>query len=509
MFRTIKNTVSRMISTLTNPQPKPHRRPSAASQAKRRESRKLILQSLEKRNLMAVDTLRFEGNRLIVAADDLNTHVVVRQVGSQISVLDVGTKRSWNYESSRVGSVEFIGGNGNDRFVSHVRNLPVRAFGYGGADYLRGNNGADYLDGGGNDDVIIGGGGDDTLVGSAGDDLILGMDGHDRIIGGPGDDTLHGDAGDDVVRGGTGDDRIRGDGGNDSLYGGAGTDLIRGDDGDDSLYGGDGVDQLFGGNGDDGIFGGVGENDRLTGGAGEDRFLVNSATLRPTSAGESVRIEDTITDKSAGDSVTHFRNLEQKTLDLQGIAEANFAAGDWTDANIEAIDEALRTLHQLTGNTKLLKTSSGGELVFERAGSPLNQLDITEPIAGWNSGNGFITFMHNGLFNNAAARMTTYRMIAHNWDEAHENGRIPGFRQLSGWRQGGGTGLTQGRDGSNWHYLNGSKFARNYGRFNPLEDFATTWESYFDRRFHNNEYRLNHVVAKHAVLDSFFASLRA
>lgn len=483
MFQTIKNTVSRMMSTLTKPQPKHRRRPAATSQAKRRESRKLILQSLEKRDLMAVDTLRFEGNKLIVGADHLNTHVEVRQVGSQVSIRDVGTNRSWNYESSRVGSVDFVGGNGNDRFVNYITNLPVRGFGNGGNDYLEGYNGADYLDGGTGNDELVGYGGNDTLVGGSGND---------------------------VLRGGAGNDVLRGNAGNDLIYG---------SDGDDSLYGGAGADQLFGDNGDDGLFGGVGENDRLTGGAGDDRFLVNSQVVRERywasdwdrirghrSYRDVTQVEDSVTDRSAGDSVTHFRNLEQRTVNLAGFGNTTFGPGTWTDANIETIDEALRNLHQITGNTRLLKTATGGDLVFERAGS---QLSGTANIGGWNSGNGYIAFTNNGMNSNSGARLTTYHEIAHNWDEAHENGRIPGFRQLSGWRQGGGAGLTQGGDGSNWHYLNGSTFARNYGRFNPLEDFATTWESYFDRRFHNDEYRLNHVAGKHAVLDSFFASLRA
>ncbi len=212
------------------------------------------------------------------------------------------------------------------------------------------------------------------------------------------------------------------------------------------------------------------------------------------------QVEDSVTDRSAGDSVTHFRNLEQRTDNLTGFGNTTFGPGTWTDANIETIDEALRNLHQITDNTRLLKTATGGDLVFERAG---NQLSGTANIGGWNSGNGYIAFTNNGMNSNSGARITTYRKVAHNWDEAHENGRIPGFRQLSDWRQGSGTGFAQGGDGSNWHYRTDSVFARNDGRFNPLEDFATTWESYFDRRFHNNEYRLNHVAGKHAVLDSF------
>ena len=500
MFQTLKNTLSRMISTLTKPQPKHRRRQSATSQAKRRDSRKLLLQSLEKRDLMAVDTLRFEGNRLIVGADHLNTHVEVRQVGGQVSIRDVGTNRSWNYASSRVGSVDFVGGNGNDRFINYVTNLPVRGFGNGGDDYLEGYDGADQLDGGSGNDELVGFGGNDVLNGGSGNDILRGMGGHDQLNGGEGNDTLSG---------GIGDDTLRGHGGNDRLDG---------DDGNDSLYGGTGVDQLFGGYGDDGLFGGVGENDRLTGGAGEDRFLVNSQVVRERywasdwdrirghrSYRDVTQVEDSVTDRTSGDSVTHFRNLGQSTINLNGFGNTTFAAGNWTDANIETIDEALRNLHQMTGNTRLLKTASGGDLVFQRAG---NQLSGSASIGGWNSSNGEIAFTNRGMNSTSGARLTTYHEIAHNWDEAHENSRIPGFQQLSGWRRGGGPGLTQGGDGSNWHYLTGSAFARDYGRFNPLEDFATTWESYFDRRFHNNEYRLTHVAAKHAVLDSFFASLR-
>jgi hypothetical protein len=100
-------------------------------------------------------------------------------------------------------------------------------------------------------------------------------------------------------------------------------------------------------------------------------------------------------------------------------------------------------------------------------------------------------------------------MIAQHWDEPRENNHIADFRKTSGWQQAGGAGFTPAKDGSKWHYRADSVFAHDYGRFNPLEDFATTWESYFDRRFHNNHSQLTHVAAKHAVLDSFFASLRS
>lgn len=491
MFQKVIKPILRLILSLAAPKPKPRRRQTSAFQPKRPLSRKLLLESLEKRDLMAVDIPQVVGKRLVVTADHLDTHVEVRQVGSEVIIRDVGTNQTWNYASSLVASVDFVGGNGNDRFINDITSLPVRAFGGKGNDYLQGNDGADYLDGGGDDDVIIGGGGNDTLVGSAGDDLILGMEGDDRILGGPGDDSLYGNVGDDI------------------LQGGSGADLIRGNEGHDSLYGGAGADQLFGDQGDDGLFGGVGELDRLTGGAGEDRFLVDSKPSSSSKSGKGVSIEDSVTDRHVDDSVTHFRNLKQSTPTLPGIGKATFEAGTWTDANIEAIDVALRQMHHITGNTKLLKTASGGDLVFERAGKQLNGLNISESIGGWNSGNGSIAFTNNGLRDQAAALRTTYRMIAQHWDEPRENNHIADFRKTSGWQQAGGAGFTPAKDGSKWHYRTDSVFAHDYGRFNPLEDFATTWESYFDRRFHNNHSQLTHVAAKHAVLDSFFASLRS
>ncbi|MFM8497914.1 MAG: calcium-binding protein [Planctomycetia bacterium] len=184
------------------------------------------LEALEGRQMMAVAQTGFNGNTLTVKTDNAATNVEVHQLGSDIVIHDLTTGRSSKFAASSVGTVEFQGGSGNDRFVNNVSTLPVRAFGGGGNDYLQGSNAADYLDGG---------------------------EGHD---------TLKGMGGNDVLQGGSGADRLFGGTENDFLYGGAG------------------ADELFGGDGDDVLFGGVGEADRLTGGAGRDRFLTNLDTIR-------------------------------------------------------------------------------------------------------------------------------------------------------------------------------------------------------------------------------------
>jgi Ca2+-binding RTX toxin-like protein len=100
--------------------------------------------------------------------------------------------------------------------------------------------------------------------------------------------------------GGAGNDTINGGGGHDYLYGDAGADLIHGNNGNDRLFGGAAVDQLFGDAGDDHLYGaGLGADDwaidKLTGGAGRDRFYRKIA-LWPTTV-----IPDDILDFVAAD----------------------------------------------------------------------------------------------------------------------------------------------------------------------------------------------------------------
>jgi hypothetical protein len=209
-------------------------------------------------------------------------------------VKDVAANKSWSYASNRVGVIEFQGGNGNDRFVSNVPGVPVRAFGNAGNDYLAGNSARDTLEGGA---------GDDTLYGLAGDDQLLGRDGNDRLYGGDGNDTVWGGNGNDILLGMAGNDQLVGDAGDDRLNGGAGQ---------DSLWGGNGNDVLITIDG--------GTSDFAQGDAGSDIIWADqNGTSKDSTSGV------TLTDKVQ--YIRSFANGADRTLDGDRIADPAVLSG--------------------------------------------------------------------------------------------------------------------------------------------------------------------------------------
>src|SRR6267142_193989 len=97
--------------------------------------------------------------------------------------------------------------------------------------------------------VVYGQGGNDVIHADAKVQIPLelnGGPGNDQLIGGGGKDILRGDAGNDVLIGGAGNDVLEGGAGNDVLYGGDGNDILHGGEGSDHGYGGKGSDVLTG-----------------------------------------------------------------------------------------------------------------------------------------------------------------------------------------------------------------------------------------------------------------------
>ena len=406
------------------------------------------------------------------------------------------------YNNTSIES-QVSGGSGNDLLVG----------GYGD-DQFFGINGNDVLRGRGGNDELYGGMGNDYLYGGSGNDYLSGQWGSDRLDGEMGNDTLRGGAGADFLIGGLGSDLLKesvdvdaklttnsliltsalssqsdllnsiehaaltgdgsandidasgfaaggvtlqGGGGNDSLHGTSKADVLIGGSGDDTLYGGPGNDKLEGGNVNDGLFGGK-HADFLRGGAGADRFLWQKG--------------DTIFDNNPEDARISFVNSPGDTKNFAGNKFV-YDAGAWSDEEIEIVDGALAVLHERSGNTTLLETKVGDEIIFERIG------DCGCNYAGWNTG-AKIQFADNSFDDGDEwVHQAVFHEIGHNWDD--ENPEWGKFKQLSGWTQAdksGDANYQQSNDGS-WYFKKGSNFARKYGKENPLEDFATAFASYF------------------------------
>jgi Ca2+-binding RTX toxin-like protein len=173
-----------------------------------------------------------------------------------------------------------------------------------GAQSVRGGAGNDQISGGEGDDQLHGQAGNDTLDGQAGSDVIDGGGGNDLIVGGYGDKELAGSYDHDIGKldfsaaarglafsgadnqnggsnvlgtlisgfeqveflGGAFADRIVGFTGADTLNGAGGNDVIDGGPGGGNL--------LDGGAGDDTIH--IRNSDRVTGGVGRDRFILEA-----------------------------------------------------------------------------------------------------------------------------------------------------------------------------------------------------------------------------------------
>lgn len=506
----------------------------ADRQRQRPLRRQLALQSLEPRQLMYAQAILSNGI-LRIQADNYGSDVEVANQGTEVVV--ISHQYGLNSELARVASnltqkIEFEGGARSDNFVNNT-SLPSVANGWDGDDVLaggsasdrfNGGNGIDHLYGGSGIDRLEGGLGDDTLHGGIGADSLYGGDGHDTLFGDDGNDklygqlgwdTLYGGDGADLLYGGDGNDNLYGDDGNDKLYGevhddtleggdgddylsgGKGTDTLRGQDGDDvlqgdsgndlleggddndSLYGSDGIDVLHGGDGNDGLYGGSGADD-LVGGTGADRFL------RLIDGSIASHFADLPSDLQPEDVMLSFRNGNNESVDL-GDDTFLAASAVWSDADITRVDGALANLVDSTGNNQLLRTSDGSAVTFVRQGVLLNALTgvVNTSFLAWNS-DGTISVVNNAFTSVSPLKQTIFHEIAHNWDESDENSLIGEFRAVAGWR-GSFVALGNGWEratekNSIWWFVDKNSgldgFARVYGKFNPLEDFATTFEAY-------------------------------
>jgi hypothetical protein len=359
--------------------------------------------------------------------------------------------------------ISFNGLDGHDTFTNATSAPSVAS----------GGNGNDTLTGGSANDSFTGGNDTDTLVGGAGPDTLSGNAGVDHLYGNSGADVLFGNDGDDTLSGGTADDR---------LYGGNDNDTLSGASGNDALYGEGGIDSLSGGADLDGLYGGLGV-DTLHGGSGADRFLTDDFN------------SDSIADLATSDAYIHFDNGASGTHDGE-----TFTAKNWSESEIKLVDKALQTMHWATGDTRLLKKTNGFPITFVRRGQ---SDDPDSSLLGWNN-DGTMTIVDNAFGSSSLLKRTVYHEVAHNWQSI---AMIKGWKQVSDWQPlaifwNVPSGFTRAEnpdgDPQPWIHSDSATFARDYGKTNPYEDFATAFEAFF-----GSESQAEKIPTKIAFIDSF------
>ena len=462
----------------------------------------------------------------------------------------------------------FSGGGGTDTLYGYG-GADTLDGGVGGVAVYSENTGNDTLYGGSGNDILQASDyGNNTLHGEGDNDSLYGWQGNDTLYGGSGNDTLQGYTGSDRLEGGSGNDvyvfqatsasevdtvvELSG-GGTDKLDfsalaannpvrvnltsdtalathanravrtgvtgQAANFENATGGAGNNTLYGNAAANVLIGGAGNDGLFGGVG-NDVLWGnitaggsaaGGGADRFLIQAGDSTP--------------DFSTGyDALINFTNAPAQTPNLTGFGLVSFAAGNWTDSEIIKVDTALgESAPADRQHPTAPKAKRSDPPNLPESCSQITVLPGGTQIGGWNSpGSGgpiAVTNLNFGAGRDLNLWGTIYHETGHNWDEARENPYALAFQQISDWRQSATrptvNHVASGAPGDNWWYVNTAQFARrdtfgttdSYSRWNPFEDYATTWETFFWNRYHATTSGNQIVRAKHDNLDLLFADL--
>ncbi|WP_165820067.1 hypothetical protein [Microvirga sp. KLBC 81] len=208
-------------------------------------------------------------------------------------------------------------------------------------------------------DTLTGGTGGDTLNGAGGNDTLFGGDNTDRLNGGAGDDLLDGGAGSDIMAGGTGNDTYIVDTTRDSIseLASEGIDTVQssvslslgsnienltltgtanlngtGNSLNNVMIGNAGSNLLQAGGGNDTLDGGsnvTGAIDTLAGGAGDDVYIVRSATdIVREYAGDGNDTVQTALDYTLGANVENLALTGSANLSGTGNELANHMMGN-------------------------------------------------------------------------------------------------------------------------------------------------------------------------------------
>lgn len=477
---------------------------------KRTRNRRMQLQQLVKRELMAGD-ISLSGNVLKITGTNSEDTAYVSYSGKNVKATLNG--KSELYAKSKVKQILFRGYDRDDYFKNRT-SIPTKAYGHDGNDKLYGGSGNDYLSGGD---------GRDTLSGSGGHDSIYGGTGNDKLYGGSGNDYMAGYTGNDTLSGGSGNDHVRGNAGNDTLYGGDDNDTLRGFSGNDKLYGGDGNDYLYGGDNNDHLEGDAG-NDRLYGESGHDDLYgeggvdyLSGGSGRDGLYGGGSTSKDTL--RGGSDSDRFIIQSGDKIVDYSSANDVQLkfvnGSANWNNSEIETADQAFRKLHHKTKNVKLLKDPFTNQtLVFRKESQAWMTKNYKSTTLGVNSTNhqqwktktwNYVKFKWDHHHHERRSRIillkdwnnssssernravdTVLHEIAHNWDASR-----PGesHKQWSSFKK------LHDKSKSKFDYVSG------YAKTSALEDWSETFAHYVTSGTKSS----NAIVRqKLAVVDAFF-----
>jgi Ca2+-binding RTX toxin-like protein len=172
-----------------------------------------------------------------------------------------------------------------------------------------------------------------------------------NVIGTSKADSISGNSLNNRLEGGAGNDFIFGAGGNDLLIGGTGNDFIDGGTENDTLLGNSGNDTLLGGTGNDVLNGygfTFGEIDTLSGGSGQDRFILGD------------RSQTFYKDSSSFAIITDFRASDGDKIVLNGNDFYSLSLGNISGSG------ALDTLIRLASGDLVGVIQDTTQVVFNR-----------------------------------------------------------------------------------------------------------------------------------------------
>lgn len=319
------------------------------------------------------------------------------------------------FDSLRVDLIQFADGTtwNYSMMLSHVEGVN-----------LVGTQDVDYLFGNVTNDILSGLGGDDRLYGGAGNDTLLGGAGVDQLDGGAGNDTLDGGLGADAMIGGSGNDLYVVDDVGDGVteQAGQGTDTVQssityalGANVENlTLVGGAAINGT--GNSFNNIIVGNGSANVLTGGAGNDTYVVGAGDTIVEAASAGTDIVQTDMSWTLGTNLEKLVLTGTSAIDGTGNSVANTLTGN-SAANILNGGAGADTLIGGQGDDTYIVDNAGDKIIeLSHEGIDTVQSSVTYTLAanvenltltGSSAINGTGNGLDNILIGNSAANRLT------------------------------------------------------------------------------------------------------